>query len=109
MSTTRFDIVNGPSRETLIDAFKYAFDKTTKVKLKFSVALGYTPDHSLYFPMNIGEIKILGIEHEDGSGESFNIKGTCVANTAEHEPAKPRKFEACYSAKTRKGSIWFIS
>ena len=107
MSTTRFDVVNGPSRETLIDAFKYTFSKT-KVTLKFAVALGYTSDHSLYFPMNIGEIKILGIEHEDGSGESFNLKGTCVANAAEHDPVSPRNFKASYNTRTRKGTIMFM-
>ena len=38
----RYSIETGPSRDTLFDACKYAYSKTTKFTVDFGVALGYT-------------------------------------------------------------------
>ena len=110
-----YEIVAGPSKDTLFDACKYAYSKTSKVTVDFAVPVAYTmpPDHPgcAYIPMNIRGIRICGIEHEDGSGESFNLHGYCRADltsTSEDATYTFYVFNAYYNSKTRKGTIVFI-
>ena len=109
-----FDIMGGPSKDTLFDACKYAYSKTTKMIIEFDVASGYTqPPESkncAYVKMQMADIKIAGIEHEDGSGDSFNLRGYCRANInpfGEVVSGRPYEFRAYYNTKTRKGHISF--
>ena len=109
-----YDIVAGPSKDMLFDACKYAYNKTAKLTINFTVAAGYTmPKNNpgcAYMEMPITDIIIAGIEHEDGSGESFNLHGYCRANLnyfGEDGDYRPYKFEAYYNARTRKGCIGF--
>ena len=110
-----FDIVAGPNKDTLFDACKYAYSKTSKVLVNFTVAIGYTTPKSnpgcAYVAMAITDIKVIGIEHEDGSGESFILRGYCKANLSSfgglNVTYKPYTFKAYYNAKSRKGSITF--
>ncbi|MBR3164445.1 hypothetical protein IKF15_04075 [Candidatus Saccharibacteria bacterium] len=81
-------IVEGPSRDRIYDACKYAFDLGTEMRATFKS----DRNENLV-------ITIVGIEHEDGSGNSFNIKGHL---------RRPRHSYPCrlyYNAKRRSGSI----
>ena len=111
----RYDIVAGPNKDTLFDACKYAYSKTAKVAVDFAVAIGYTTLKSnpgcAYIPMAITEIRITGIELEDGSGESFNLHGYCKADLNSFGKSdtiyRPYRFKAYYNSKHRKGCIEF--
>lgn len=110
-----FDIVAGPNRDMLFDACKYAYDKTVRIPIDFTVAIGYTiPKHHpgcAYVPMFVSDIKIASIEHEDGSGESFNLKGYCKADpdstVGSAATCKSYNFKAYYNTKSRSGCITF--
>ena len=106
-----YDIVSGPSRDMLFDAFKYAYDKTAIVQVQFDIAIGYSNTNSGmgYYKMKSKDFKIVSIEHEDGSGYSFNLRGYCSADTRfrarDAVEYATYKFKAYYNAKTRKGYI----
>lgn len=111
-----YDIIGGPSKDLLFDACKYAYNALpTNIGLYFSVVKGYTTPVDnpgcAYVLMDISDIRIVGIEHEDGSGESFNLHGYCNINEkplAAGLLLKSYKFKAYYNAKTRKGTISFF-
>lgn len=112
MMTECFDIYNGPSRDLLFDACKYAYDKGIKIPIDFKVALGTTRPKeeptAAYVPMQIGDFSIASIEHEDGSGTSFNIVGFCKANLPiNNDGYKSYMFEIYYKATRREGYIRF--
>lgn len=85
-------ITDGPSKDRLFDACKYACGETT-IKCDFSVLV----------PGSCIDVKypaiILAIKHEDGSGESFIIEGIFTTHRG-HE-----HFKAYYSSKRRKGVV----
>ena len=64
-----------------------------------------------YFPVTFSLNLEVSIEHEDGSGQSFNLKGHLEIEVyLEHHTVpswRPRRFEAYYNTKTRKGHICF--
>lgn len=106
------EIVNGPNKDTLFDACKYAYSKTT-IAIDFGVAAGYTMprDHPgcAYVPMDMSDVVIRGIEHEDKSGEHFIIHGICKTTLPRSsDSAKFYKFNAYYDSKTRTGTITFF-
>lgn len=111
-----YDIVAGPNKDALFDACKYAYSKTAKLTVDFAVAIGYTmPENDpscAYIAMAITNIRICGIEHEDGSGESFNLHGYCKADLnslgGDNVTYKSYRFKAYYNAKNREGYITFI-
>ena len=111
-----YDIVAGPSKDALFDACKYACSKTAKLTVDFSVAIGYTmPKNDPrrgHIAMAITDIKIYGIEHEDGSGESFNLHGYCKADLnslgGNNVTYKSYRFKAYYNSKSRNGRITLI-
>ena len=110
-----YDIVAGPSKDTLFDACKYAYNKNAKVTIDFSVAIGYTMPMDnpgcAYIRMAISDLRVVGIEHEDGSGESFNLHGYCRADLDSfgggYVTYKPYRFKAYYDTKSRRGCISF--
>ena len=110
-----FDILNGPGRDALFDACKYACSKTAKLPIDLTVATGYTmpKDHPgcAYFKMPIADIRITGIEHEDGSGCSFNLHGYCKCDPdslgGNNVILRSHRFRAYYNSKSRKGCITF--
>jgi hypothetical protein len=114
-ATRSYGITAGPNKDTLFDACKYAYSDTANVTVNFSVALGYTAPKDdpgcAYIPMPIADIIISEIAHEDGSGESFNLRGYCkaVLDTSFVGDAnlEPYRFEAYYNTKRRKGVISF--
>ena len=113
-----FDIVSGPNKDALFDACKYAYNKTAKLDVDFTVIAGYTAPlghpKRASIPMEVSDFIILGVGHEDASGESFNLCGRCRANldivnkAASYSAAAPYKFKAEYNTKNRQGRITFI-
>lgn len=117
--TNCFSIINGPSKSVLFDSCQYAYSKDVKVHINFAIPQGYS-SHSndaikLYLPMQITDIVITGIQHEDGSGESFNLEGHCKVDIDYHIRNdgvcryQYRRFTAYYNSKSRKGTITLIA
>jgi hypothetical protein len=118
MNTNKFEITkrsfgikNGPSRDLLIDSLKYAYDKGKVLPVDFSIAVGYTTPLDdpgcAFVAMKIESLTITSLEHEDGSGYSFNLAGYCRATLSPWGEVKPYKFKAYYNAKVREGRIEF--
>lgn len=111
-----YEIVDGPSKDTLFDSCKYACSKSgSRVTVDFRVAIGYTKPANdprcENIPMAIKNIRIMGIEHEDGSGESFNLKGYCDANLESYKGTNDVDYEAYhfkgyYNSKKRRGFMF---
>ena len=107
-----FDILNGPSKDLLFDACKYAHSKEVRINVDLTVAFGYTMPKNeagaAYMRMAVSEIMIVGIEHENGSGDSLIVTGYCHADLDSMKgKLKPYQFRAYYNSKTRKGNIQF--
>lgn len=97
MNTERdYAIVNGPSKHVLIDCFKYSYDPVGEINLDFKIEIckGLT-----YLVLN--NFHIITIQHEDGSGESFNLSGWCEEHGRDYE------FKAYYNTRRREGVISF--
>ncbi len=110
-----FDIVSGPNKDALFDSCKYFCNRNAAIPIEFGVAIGYTMPKGhpgcAYIPMHIKEIQICGITHENGSGESFNLQGYCLADLGsigDKVNYTSYEFKAYYNSKTRKGTISFI-
>lgn len=114
-----FEISGGPNRDMLVDAFKYTYDHAAHVKVTFQVPFTYgVPLHETpfgekpqYYPMRLSDVRITSLEHEDGSGHSFNIHGYCRADLnpfrADNPVLSSYRFKAYYHAQSRKGWITF--
>ena len=88
-----YEIVSGPSKDRLFDACKYLSHGQSPIEVSFCVSIG-----------NVTDVRIQEIQHEDGSGESFNISGVA-------KPPYEReivRFNGYYNAKSRKGIVNFI-
>ena len=117
--TNYYEIVSGPSKSALFDACMYAYSKDAKIAVNFAIPQAYSNDSNdatkLYLPMRITDIAITGIQHEDGSGESFNLEGCCKVDIDYHIRNdgvcryRYRRFSAYYNAKSRKGSFTLIT
>lgn len=106
-----FEIVSGPSRDTLFDACKYAYDKSAHVGISFGIPVAWTAPptdlKAMFVPMEMEDIIVSLIPHEDGSGNSFNISGYCKAALVMEGRLKDYEFKAYYNTKTRQGVIEF--
>ena len=105
-------IVGGPNRGTLFDACQYAYSRSGKIEVYFGIVaflpMPNQPNRAVSVPVK--DMRIVRIEHEDGSGESFNLSGYCQADlstSANTEAFESYRFEAYYSTRTRKGIIDF--
>ena len=114
-----YNIVNGPNKSVLFDSCQYCYSKDVKVHINFAIPQGYS-SHSndavkLYLPMQITDIAITGIQHEDASGESFNLEGYCKVDIDYHIRNdgvcryQYRRFTAYYNSKSRKGPFTLVS
>lgn len=103
-----YKISNGPNRDVIIDAFKYAYE--TKIPLKFTITKFHPEllDHPEYvvYELETKNIRITSIEHESGTGYHLNLAGFIDAKT--DNDWHPFRFEAFYNANTRKGHIKLI-
>lgn len=94
-------INNGPSFSAIVDAFKYAYDKTHKMKVRFT--RDYFTMCGIWFDMTIE-----AIEHDSRNSRAINIKGFASYENISHENVN---FEPMinirYDTRTRKGTIFF--
>ena len=118
-ATNCYSIINGPSKSVLFDSCLYAYSKDAKVHVNFAISQGCS-NHGddatkLHLFLPVTNIKITGIEHEDGSGESFILKGYCYVDKdhllrGDHTYRyKYSRFSAYYDAKSRKGTFTLIT
>lgn len=118
-ATNCYSIINGPSKSVLFDSCLYAYSKDAKVHVNFAISQGCS-NHGddatkLHLLLPVTNIKITGIEHEDGSGESFILKGYCYVDRdhflrGDHTYRyKYSRFSAYYDAKSRKGTFTLIT
>lgn len=102
-----FDIVDGPNREAIFDAMLYTYE--AKIPIDFNIVLGYTAPPSdptaAAHMLGMKNFQIHSIQHEDGSGYSFNLEG--YADVRNGSGYTPCKFKAYYHARSRKGHIKF--
>ena len=117
--TNHYEIFSGPSKSALFDACMYVYSKDAKIAVNFGISQGCS-NHGdnatkLHLLLPVTNIKITGIEHEDGSGESFILKGYCDVdkdhllrgdNTYRYRYSR---FSAYYDAKNRKGTFTLIA
>lgn len=96
-------IVDGPSKDRLFDACKYAYEKNPiEVDFKFDPPDGLGQ-------VETKNLKITSIEHEDGSGFSLNFNGYIDAKPSTEKYFLPYRITAYYNTKSRKGHISFLS
>lgn len=118
-ATNCYSIINGPSKSVLFDSCLYAYSTDANVHVNFSISQSCS-SHSndavkLYLPMQITDIVITGIQHEDGSGESFNLEGYCKVDIDYHIRNdgvcryRYRRFTAYYDTRSRKGTFTLVS
>lgn len=101
------NIVSGPSKLDLIDSFMHAMDKEHVHRVEFTVA-GKTQTTKI-------QSSIIGLSHEDGSGESFNLLLNISDESADMLLTKGyseiqwlghyKCINAYYNAKSRTGTI----
>lgn len=91
----------GPSREELFDALKYACDKEREFKVTFT-ALQVRQVGKIRQNSRRGKFtaRIIGLMHEDGSGQSFIIDAYVSVKGLENKVVK-----FYYSAKRRTGHL----
>lgn len=117
--TNHYEIFSGPSKSALFDACMYAYSKDAKITVNFGISQGCS-NHGddatkLHLMMQITDIVITGIQHEDASGESFNLEGYCKVDIDYHIRNdgvcryQYRRFTAYYDTRSRKGTITLIA
>ena len=106
-----FEIIDGPSLHTIVDAFKYADWPNVKIPLDFKVAVTYTAhpsnENAAYIPASIRNINVRGLKREK-LDDTLKISGVCEADIRTNQKIKffkLYKFEAYYNTKIRKGRI----
>ena len=104
-SNPLYTISDGPSRDFLIDAFKYSYDGNTRLGSRFHLdPLTMAPmGHPGYTVTNL---HITTISHEDDSGQSFIFTGWCYVDL-DGCGSKLHNFDAYYNAKSREGHMQF--
>ena len=110
-----YKILSGPNADRLFDACRYAYDKDVEIPINFGIIIGYSRPKDDPGCCAIGAyscgLRIASIEHEDGSGCSFNIGGYCDTGLRVGPYSEPQyigyKVRIYYNSKSRKGSITF--
>ena len=92
----------GPSREELVDAWRYAFSGISEIAEVQFTGMLVTVKNGVRMNAKKCEFKarILCLEHEDGSGFSFNLKVYATPM-----PVRDRLVRMYYSAKSRAGNL----
>lgn len=77
-----FDVVGGPSKDRIFDSCKHAYDEEDQISVKFKVILNTHEGCDMIGAVQLymADTIINKIEHEDGSGHSFNLGGYCKAD-----------------------------
>ena len=104
-------IEDGPCRELLFDALKYSYDKNVKMPVRFYIAKQNNDSGSPEY-YKAKNTRINGIDHEDGFGHSFIVRGyleicfgESICNDIIKDDYTHCQFVACYSTQTRRGRI----
>jgi hypothetical protein len=110
MSTKlHFIITGGPTDYQLVDALKYAYDKDNPHKVVFTMRKSdekHTDNISEPLPSDIRRpVTITALEHEDGSGYSFILKGFMSILPHESRYSTLYGISGCYNTKTNKGYL----
>lgn len=102
MTTKQFITIEaGPSREELLDAFKYACDKERTFKVTFTgVRMTHTGDVRQSHGRGRFTARIVGLTHEDGSGHSFIVDAYVSM-----KPSEGKVVRCYYNARRRTGHI----
>jgi len=107
-------VTNGPSKMDLVTALAYAYGKDRQpFWVTFELSQENLPGNAgaefwnEMVKRNRGQFQaiISSLEHEDSSGDSFNIAG--YLGFAPHPKHLDTRFTGYYSTKTRKGSLQF--
>ena len=108
VKSVEYAIINGPGRDALFDSMKYNYDDESRVVVEFDIIKGYTMPKdnpaSAAAMLDAKDVEIHTIQHEDGTGYNFNLEGYIDIKDPQGYYV-PRKFQAFYSARTRKGHI----
>ncbi len=105
----KIEIIGGPSREDLRDALGSRKDHRFQVTF---VLNGHARDVAMVnpFPLDQDKIELVanvnGMEWEDGSGESWNLRCYAVRINGQDELIS-RPFMAYYRTDKRKGQVTF--
>ena len=97
-------IKKGPSRDKLLDAFKYNFDKVVALPISFCVEADEASGYS-FTTVELSEIKIISISHVGEDGHLLGLKGYCCWRVNEMSLYKYCNYEAIYNTQTRQGTI----
>ena len=118
-----YQILDGPSREALLDAFKYAFDNRIKIPIFFTIPVDDIPEDQLenggfmFRGVMARNYVITAIEHSD-DGNYYHLRGYCESDdsiplmekmTSDTWDFEKVRFEADFSPQTRQGEIQFSS
>lgn len=105
--SVEYQILGGPCSHTLSDAWKYAYDEKIDGEhiAYFSIKSPTDLDPRFKGKDFTLWVKITSLQHEDGSGKSFNLEGF-VSKRCPIESLKGKRFEAYYNtASIRHGFI----
>ena len=106
MKVKTFLIKKGPSRDKLLDAFKYAYDKGVALPIGLCVEVDKTDTSARDIKtVEVGNLTINDIGHIDDSGQTFNLKGYCNCRFNEVGSFEFSEFESSYDARSRLGTI----
>lgn len=106
----QYNILNGPSKDLIFDALKYAYDKKIIVPIWFKVVKDFSPLGTTIGQIHLSGIRLKSIEYGDGAADKINICGYCKANLESPDkngPHSPYGFKALYNTRTRSGYISF--
>ena len=95
------NIIGGPDKEMLFVCCQHAYGDSVSITAKFKI----TGEAAI---AQIVDAQICGIEHEDGSGHSFNLRGYCTAKLGSDVVPEPYKFEAYYNTATNDGCLYLV-
>ena len=104
-----YSILKGPTRDELIDKWKYAFNADAVIPITdFTLEKDY-----VLSTVNARIITVTTLGYEDDSDDNkLSIKGCCeIPSIKCFEPNALEtsfKFEASYDEKKRKGHIWVL-
>ena len=104
-----YDIVGGPNREMIIDAFKYNRDKII-IPIEFDVVAGYsappTTDGCMEFLLDVERMFIREIGQAEKTGDDLRLSGELYARISPAEEYLPYSFFIeRYNHETHRGEI----
>ena len=106
-----WEITNGPSKDMLCDAFKYAYDREYPIKVVFYYVFGLTAPEDHPGAAQIRKsvlVRVTSLEHENGSGTSLNISGYVEEDESKWAAKDCTRFKAYFDTVRRRGTIQFF-